>query len=727
MSYVTTNAQSNIICLPDANGNKGYYDFGTKNTSFLQTAQELKSLGIKHWYFPLKVKYPQFGLQDINPRDPDLNAETIGRIHLESKENVWYWVREVARIPAKGAPQPFMPMLTRASCSMVWNFDHNIDFMVCQPRQTHKTTWINLLLTHAFIYDLKNVEIPMMHLQDKDVTRNVEMFRDYIMQLPTYMNPWSDRLKPPGVKSIKYEAHKTSIYPLCQPDSEVTAMDKLRGMTLFAAFIDEFEYINYISKIISGAKPAMESGRTIAKQTGARCCIMYASTPGNLETSTGKEAQRLIDSTPRWSEKYYDLSDADVERLFENNIDQDGVDRTMIRRFYIEYNYKQLRKDDAWLEKQHMEAVASGDMAEYKRGFLLQRFRGSDGSLFKQADIDFINNHVREPDDEILLLNKYHLYLYKHDVVMTDINSETPFFDVTIPYMIGIDIAGGTDGDNTTFVVVHPYTFQVVAELASPYMGALDLMRCIIALAKLIKHPVFCPETNSIGKALLEWIQDSKLEYMFYCDPKLDITKNVTEDDANDLEKKLKNTALQRKYIGTNVTPKIRNMMMQLLKRYVHDYRHLINTKLLVTDINNLTVLKGKIQADNGFHDDVVMAYCHILYVFTFGYDLTRYGIDKTKCKFELAYQEVKDYEKETELNHVNNMKPYGRGAYGYEEQLLHDIVNVQENNGFDKQTGMDMYGYKQNQYNRQQTANEQEIVRMTRADLDFFTSVQNF
>ena len=95
---------------------------------------------------------------------------------------------------------------------------------------------------------------------------------------------------------------------------------------------------------------------------------------------------------------------------------------------------------------------------------------------------------------------------------MTDINSETPFFDVTIPYMIGIDIAGGTDGDNTTFVVVHPYTFQVVAELASPYMGALDLMRCIIALAKLIKHPVFCPETNSIGKALLEWIQDSKLE-----------------------------------------------------------------------------------------------------------------------------------------------------------------------------------------------------------------------
>ena len=29
---------------------KGYYDFGTKNTSFLETARELKDLGIKMDY-----------------------------------------------------------------------------------------------------------------------------------------------------------------------------------------------------------------------------------------------------------------------------------------------------------------------------------------------------------------------------------------------------------------------------------------------------------------------------------------------------------------------------------------------------------------------------------------------------------------------------------------------------------------------------------------------------
>ena len=36
--------------------NNRYYDFGTTNESFLQTAAELKTLGIKNWYFTLGQK-----------------------------------------------------------------------------------------------------------------------------------------------------------------------------------------------------------------------------------------------------------------------------------------------------------------------------------------------------------------------------------------------------------------------------------------------------------------------------------------------------------------------------------------------------------------------------------------------------------------------------------------------------------------------------------------------
>ena len=68
-----------------------FYDFGTKNESFLITAQELKTLGIKNWYFMLEVKFPQLGVQDIDPFKADITPEDIGRIHIESKANIWFW------------------------------------------------------------------------------------------------------------------------------------------------------------------------------------------------------------------------------------------------------------------------------------------------------------------------------------------------------------------------------------------------------------------------------------------------------------------------------------------------------------------------------------------------------------------------------------------------------------------------------------------------------------
>ena len=82
-----------------------YYDFGTKNKSFLLTAQELKTLGIKRWYFMLEVKRPDLGVQDIDPYDPNISAENIGRCANECKQNPWYFFREVSRVPVQSYSQ----------------------------------------------------------------------------------------------------------------------------------------------------------------------------------------------------------------------------------------------------------------------------------------------------------------------------------------------------------------------------------------------------------------------------------------------------------------------------------------------------------------------------------------------------------------------------------------------------------------------------------------------
>lgn len=109
-----------------------YYDFGTRNKSFLQTCKELKILGIKNWYFPLQVKFPQLGVQDLDPQSPDLTPEEIGKITIECKQNPWFFFREVAVVPVRGVGnQP--PILHRGALALLWCFMNSIDAMLCLP------------------------------------------------------------------------------------------------------------------------------------------------------------------------------------------------------------------------------------------------------------------------------------------------------------------------------------------------------------------------------------------------------------------------------------------------------------------------------------------------------------------------------------------------------------------------------------------------------------------
>lgn len=696
-----------------------FYDFETTNESFLLTAAELKAVGIKNWYQCLEVKFPNLGVQDLDPYDPNLSPEDIAKIIMECKHNVWYYIREVARVPVGGSPVPLKVCLTRASHAVVWCFLHSIDFMLNQPRQTYKTTICLVLSNYMFIFEYKNTKIPFLHMKEKDVLRNTGMFRDYVLALPKYMNPWSKMNKLPGTKSLRYEAHNNDILVYASMDNEQKAQDLLRGNTLFAGMFDEWEFIPYIDSVLSGASPAIISARVIARQTGCRTCIMMLSTPGDLNTDTGKAAQRMIDATPKFTEKYYDIPEDELDNAL--TFETDGGIKQKVSRLYIEFNYKQLRKDDKWLAEQHQEAVQSGKISEYERGVLLKRFRGGDTILFRQCDIDYISNHVREPDNEIFLLNKYSLYCYNHLKRKVDLTSETPYFDVTIPYLIGIDVGAGCGGDNTAIIVVHPYTLEIVAELKSPLMGTLDLMRVITKLAIIIPRGLFCLESNSIGKTIVEFIQESQLESRFFHDPKLDISKNVIERN-NDAVTSLQNKSKQRGYIGTYVTSTVRNNMFELLKRQMRDYHHLITGRYVVDDICKLVLSKsGKIQADNGEHDDCVMAYLHTLYVLHYGSKLGRFGIDKNLCTYEECHDILKEYNKEVDDNTINNMVPYDTPTL-YEGQVLKDIIDSRNNINNDE---VDIYGYKRYQYGGDNIYKQnKDVSEVSMSDVSFFYDV---
>lgn len=718
---------SNIVKIGDK-----YYDFGTKNQSFLITAQELKTLGIKTYYFMLEVKHPEMGVQDLDPFDPKLSAEDMGRIILECKQNPWHFFREVARVPVSGTGS-VPPILLRPSTAAIWCFMNSIDFLLCQPRQTYKSTWCTIILEYMFLFEYNNVNIPLLHLKLERALKSAEQLRDYICALPKYMNPWSKRNKLPGTKSLKYDEHTVSIVPLASADSDVKAGDLLRGMTLYGAMFEEWEYLQHFMSIMEGGTPAIISAREIGRKYHLRTCIMMLSTPGNLETEEGRDAQRMIDLTPPFNEQMYDLTDKEKEDFFSGvtHINKDGQPE-QVTRLYIEFNYKQCRKDEAWKREQYNEAMSKGKIFEYLRGVLMMRIRGADAVLFKQADIDYIQNHVKEPDHVIFLLKKYNLYCYDHHIDYPDITSNTPYFDTQIPYLIGNDVAAGGGGDNTTFCIVHPYTLEVVGELASPYIGATDHMRLIVELVKLIPRCVFCLEANSMGKTIIDFVQESQLEARFYHDPQLDIAKNAIVKETNETVL-MKHKAEMKQYIGTNVTATTRKTMIEILIRYVHEYRYLINTKYLVKDILSLERKKnGKVEAASGEHDDMVMAYLHTLYVLQYGSQLDRFGIDRTKCSYEKVYEVLHDYEETTAEETVNNVQPY-ENENSFENQLMYDRIDMNSRE-YSVGGGADVYGYTRDQYNRPRNSNIQNQQQqqplgetLSKSDYAFFMNVNGF
>ena len=229
------NAMSNIVRIDDYDGTPRYYDLGTKNSSFLLTAKELKELGIKKWYQCLEVKYPNLGVQDIDPYDPNISPEEIGRILVECKHNPWFYFREIIKVPVRGCGS--VPLyLHRAAHAAIWCFLNSIDFELVQPRQTYKTTIISCIMSYMMLFEYRNVDIPYMHKTEKRCTDNVGILRDYIMGLPKYMNPWANAKHPPGLQSLRYEAHNVGIAVVSAAKSESVATDKMRGYSLFSAF-----------------------------------------------------------------------------------------------------------------------------------------------------------------------------------------------------------------------------------------------------------------------------------------------------------------------------------------------------------------------------------------------------------------------------------------------------------------------------------------------------------
>lgn len=603
----------------DSRGIPFFYHISTSNLSFIQTARDLKSLGINNNAFFLSLYNPD--LADVDPFSPNLTKEQVQAIINECIINPWYFIRECVRIPEQGggtgpgAGSKFR--LHRGNLAACWCFFRNIDLYLVIPRQCFKTHSMLACLNWAYIFGTSNSVFNFSNKSQKDSDDNLRKMKEQKDVLPIYMqhrygieiDESGDFKQVKGLDNVRtmtnpVNGNRIDSKPSAATEEKADGIG--RGNSAPIQFYDEVEFTKYIGTIIMAAGPAYVRAAENAKKNGAMYGRIFITTPGNIDSQPVKDSMSTREQAAVFTERLYDMTEDDIAAFMKAN-SRNGI-------IYIEFNYKQIGMDEEWYQK--VCAVSNWDKIKIKREVLLQRIRGTSESPFDPDDLDTINGFRKEPIDEIMVNKIFTLYVYEK-------------LDKTVPYIMGVDCATGVNNDNTVLMIIDPYTLHPVACMKTPLADAVETAQNIIHVVnRYIPKALVAIESNHLGSAIIAILKRSSIAANLY----YDIDKAMVPDVETRLDKHgmVINDPNNRRFYGVATTATTRPMMMQILLRHVAERKSDFICRELIDDLNNLIQkASGKIEAAQGEHDDVVMAYLIALFVYYHGSKLSRYGITK--------------------------------------------------------------------------------------------------
>ena len=587
-------------------------DSYTDNISFLRTANDLATLGIKNYHFMLKLYDPN--LLDVNPYDLTLKPDMIKRILIECKRNIWYFLRVVARMPVEGgAVGPGAGMryqLNRGNLASTWSFVNNIDHYEVLPRQIGKTKSTLEEILWAYIFS-SNTKMMMLCKDVGGSKTNLKSLKDQRDLLPVYMqckivlNEDGEKRTAKGDNATYLlNPHNGNMITTATGGTSEDVADRCgRGLTQAIQMFDEVEFTSRIGTILDASGPAYITASTNAEANGAPHCRILLTTPGNLDSEPVISTNELRRQLMRFSEGFYDRDISEVKDIIRIN--------SPVNMVYIEFSYKQLGKDEKWFIKAC--AGVSNNKTKIRREILLKRIRGASLSPFEPEDLEEIGNYQQEPIEEIYIEEVYPLYIY------TKLNKN-------IPYIIGVDVAAGRYGDNSAITILDPYTVRPVAEFKSNITTTHKLKAFLMHLImRYVPKSILVIENNNMGSSVIDDLRVTPIGPNLYYDS----NKYFVPDSTQKLDPKgfAIVEAKNRRTFGLNTNAKTRETMINLLFERVKEYKSDFVTRNIISDLNSLVrTPSGKIQAVNGAHDDSIMSYLIALFTYTFGSNLDRYG-----------------------------------------------------------------------------------------------------
>lgn len=605
------------------------YDTKTTNMSFLQTAVDLKKLGIKNNMFFLKL-YDR-GLQGVDPFDPFLPEHLALRIIDECIVNPWYFLRECVKIPEQGGTG-IRYQLNRGNLASTFCFLNGLDHYLVLPRQKGKTQSTLANIDWAYLFGTTNSEIMFINKRHEDANGNLDRLKQQRDLLPKFMHmkfKFADNGRiieeTNNVKTFHNPITNNKVVTKPSARSVEAAEGIGRGCTQPIQYYDEVEFTPHIRTIVQAAGPAFNTASSHARRNKAIYGRIFTSTPGDLDTGSGQEALKIIDETCKWTEQFYDWSKEEIEEYIEKN-SGNGI-------IYIEYNFHQLGDDEEWFKRACQTVL--NDPIKIKREIFLKRMRGSENSPFAPEELEALQELRGKVKEELMINKLFMLEIYealKRDRV----------------YLVGVDTSSGYGIDNFAVTVTDPYTLKIVAEFQSPYIGVTDMWKFLYSLVRrYIPKAILCVERNHNGEAIMDALRHTDISHTIYFD---DTKDPLADSMIEKLDSKgfLQMQAARRRLYGIWTGGDSRLTMLSILETHMREHKEKFVGNNVINDILSLVKKpNGKIDHGSGFHDDALFSYLMTLYVYYHGKNLARFGFFKGSVPDEdernkgLTYDEI--------------------------------------------------------------------------------------
>lgn len=361
--------------------------------------------------------------------------------------------------------------------------------------------------------------------------------------------------------------------------------------------------------------------------------------------------------------------------------------------------------------------LVSYDAETIMREIDLKRIHGSSASPFKRNDLIWLMNNIPNP-----IMQRD----YSNNLCPILIYEKLKYNKV---YMLVADPSEGLSQDNNAMVLINPSTQKIAAEFKSPYIAQRPFGKMIIQFLT-----EFCPKTIIIvesnkGRELINYFLETTFaDQLYYDDGKLG-DKVV---DKTDPYGRLKREATIRRAYG-HWTGSNRSQYYGILENIMEERKNILLSKYLVEDICGLIRKpNGRVEAGQGAHDDIVMAYLIGMFIYLMSpYEkLEEYGIHRGESDImdeedEVASPEVR------EKNALNKLKEMMSSLPENMRVLIQDTLNqkdpVTEAEEFQKKVQSTRQKFEDGDYSDTEdlmpTQHPSDVARMSQFDNSIWQS----